>query len=359
MHTNVDVNWNNMLTLWYMAQRTQGPDVALGTMDWLESGRQNAHTIWTEDWFFDQQAQRWSFMGDHLRSAGMLAQNYGTSPPQPGEPGGFGGYVVGEMLAGYIGLGGHPAGASYKILSLIGHGAKSIDIYDYGPYPVGADNWSQIEAVYKPIADALRLVGCAEKAKVLFDGRPRRGNIAIYLPGISNLWDPDSANIIYQYEMMFLHYALIHSGYTVDFVDDYDLASGAIQQRKYTTLYVTGPNVANGKNQGAQDQISSWVKQGGVLVATPGAGLVDEYNASSNIFDTILGLAPSRDLPRNILGHSTNDPYHDFAMVDKMTVTDSRFGSGTMDISNPIGKFTPNTTDPNPPTMPISVWHRR
>jgi len=44
----------------------------------------------------------------------------------PGEPGGFGGYVVGEMLAGYIGLGGHPAGASYKILSLIGHGAKSI-----------------------------------------------------------------------------------------------------------------------------------------------------------------------------------------------------------------------------------------
>src|SRR5215469_15107353 len=70
--------------------------------------------------------QKNGFMGDHLRSAGMLAQNYGTSPPQPGEPGGFGGYVVGEMLAGYIGLGGHPAGASYKILSLIGHGAKSI-----------------------------------------------------------------------------------------------------------------------------------------------------------------------------------------------------------------------------------------
>ena len=341
IHSNVDVNWNNVAGQWYMAQKSQGPDVAFARMDWFESGRLKAHTLWTEDWFLDQRAQTWSFIGDSLRSAGMLSPNYGISPPQPGEPGGFGGYIVGEMLAGYNGLGGHPAGATYKILSLIGHGAKSIDIWDYGPFPIGADNWSQMRPVYKPIADAIRLVGCAEK--VLFPGRPSRGNVAIYLSGISNLWDSDSANVIYQYELMFLHYALIHSGYAVDFVDDYDLANGALQQRKYRTLYVTGPNVANDKNQNAQDQINSWVEQGGVLAVTPGAGVADEYNTPTTIFDTILGLASPRDLPRDILGISTDDPYHAFDMAYTLTVTDPRLGSGTIDISNPVGSIVQTT----------------
>jgi hypothetical protein len=86
---------------------------------------------------------------------------------------------------------------------------------------------------------------------------------------------------------MFLHYALIHAGYTVDFVDDYDLAAGALQQRGYTTLYVTGRNVANDKNMipkppnsppnsppipSPQEQIQSWVCNGGLLAVTLGGG---------------------------------------------------------------------------------------
>jgi hypothetical protein len=71
-------------------------------------------------------------------------------------------------------------------------------------------------------------------------------------------------------QVQFIHYALIHAGYTVDFVDDYDLASGALQQRGYTTLYVTGPNVANDKN------------------------MIPPFKSSSNTFstrsDTVLGL---------------------------------------------------------------------
>src|SRR5262249_33217738 len=151
---------------------------------------------------------------------------------------------------------------------------------------------AQFQKAYKSIADAMRLVGRAEK--LLFPGRPRRGNVAIYLPGISNLWDTvSSPYIVYQNEIKFLHYALVHAGYTVDFVDDYDIASGALQQRKYTTLYVTGPNVANDENMipqppnspsnpppipSPQHQIQSWVKQGGVLAVTPGGGVADEYN---------------------------------------------------------------------------------
>jgi len=125
--------------LWYYAHvpptnTSDGPDVASARMDWFESGRSNAHTLWIDPWDFDQQAQRSSFLGDGLRCAGMLAPNYGNQPPQPGEQGGFGAYIP-PGLAGSTLLGGHPAGATYKIFALIGHGAKSIDFYNYGPAP--------------------------------------------------------------------------------------------------------------------------------------------------------------------------------------------------------------------------------
>jgi hypothetical protein len=122
---------------WYGAF-PQGNDLATGQFDWpqsfrcLNASKKNLITLWTEDNFLDQQAQMWSFLGDMLRSAGMLAPNYGNSSPQSGKPGGFGGFIHGDHLAGYSYLGGHPAGATYKILALIGHGAKIIDIYRYG-----------------------------------------------------------------------------------------------------------------------------------------------------------------------------------------------------------------------------------
>ena len=185
----------------------------------------------------------------------------------------------------------------------------------------------------------MRLVGRAEK--VLYPGRPRRGNVAIYLPGISNLWDTNSSNLLYsQWEIKYLHYALIHAGYTVDFVDDYDIAGGALQQRRYYTLYVTGPNVANDINMiqpppgssmtpSCQQQISLWVEQGGVLVVTPGGGVADEYNSQTSNFDITLGLKPN-------LRVANRDPFDLFKKVDTLTITNPSFGSGVMDISAPV-----------------------
>jgi hypothetical protein len=347
VQTNMYANWqvHHPQGFWYHAQNSLPPsppsDTASGWMDWFQSGRLNANTLWTEDEdFLGMQAQLWSFLGDGLRCAGMLAPNYGNSPPEPGGPGEFGGYIMGKYLAGNLTLGGHPAAATYKILALIGHGAKTICIYNYGPYPISniENSWSEFQKVYQPIADAIRLVGHAEK--LLFPGRPRRGNVAIYIPGISHLWDITSDGVLYQNEIQFIHYALIHTGYTVDFVDDYDLASGALQQRAYTTLYVTGPNVANDRNMirqphnsptipSPQEQIQKWVEQEGILAVTPGGGVVDEYNCQTSIFDTILGLDSRTAVVarKTIYGiFDANSPNQNFNKIDKMTITDFRFG---------------------------------
>jgi hypothetical protein len=278
---------------------------------------------------------------------------------QPGEPGGFGGYIYGSRLAGFSYLGGHPAAATYQIFGLIGHGAKNIDLWNYGRYPISTGEWSEYQTVYQPIADAIRLVGRTEK--FLFPGGPRRGNVAIYLPGISNLWDLNSNGIFYQNEVQFLHYAPVHAGYTVDFVDDYDLAGGALEQRGYTTLYVTGLNVANDKNMipqpsnsplnpppipSPQDQIQSWVHNGGVLALTLGGGVADEYNSQTSIFDTVLGLNARVANRSTIIG----DNYHAFDIAGTITITDPRFGGGTRYISKPIA-----TTGGNSPLAPTTA----
>jgi hypothetical protein len=71
-----------------------------------------------------------------------------------------------------------------------------------------------------------------------------------------------------------------------------------------------------------QDQMQSWVNDGGVLAVTLGGGVADEYNTPTTTFDIILGLQSPRKDPRPF--STANDPYHSFDMADTITGTDSR-----------------------------------
>lgn len=310
------VNWNAIP--WHIPSPNQqigynqvvDPDTAEGRFDWFDSGRVGAHTLWTEDWFPDQQAQTWSMYSDMLRSASMLGDQT------------WGSYVIGPTT------GRHPAGASYKILSLIGHGAKAVDFYTWGPElltPAGA--WSERLEVYGPVADALRLVGRGER--LLYPGRPERGRVALFFPGASALWDQDMRMRHYYHETWSLHYALTHAGYTVDFVDEKDLAGDALATRGYTTLYLTGPNVP----VKAQEQVGAWVEAGGTLVVTPGGAAADEYNTPVGTLDAVLGLKPRtavRDPAANEHDWEGLQPAGTLAQMDP------RFGAGEVHVYGPV-----------------------
>ena len=309
------VNWNAIQ--WHIPSpnvqiannRIVDPDTAYGMFDWLESGRISAHTLWTEDWMPDQQAQTESLFADMLRSSSMLGDQK------------WGSYVIGPVT------GAHPAGASYRILSLIGHGASAVDFYTWGSElltPAGA--WSENLKLYPQVADALSLVGRGER--LLHVGRPARGTVALFFPGASALWDGAGQRHYYQ-EIYPLHYALIHAGYSVDFVDEKDLAAGELGKRGYATLYLTAPNVP----VKAQEQVGEWVKGGGTLVATPGAAAADEYNSPVTTLDDVLGLksrTPVRDAVAN-----END-WESLPHTGKLAVTDARFGKGEMALFGPI-----------------------
>jgi hypothetical protein len=226
-------------------------------------------------------------------------------------------------------LGGEEAGASYKILSLVGHGAKTVDLFAFGPEPLFPGNcWSEDTDRYGSIADALRLVGRAEN--LLYPGTPARGNVAILLPDGSKLWDDSGADRLYEEEIPYLHQALTHAGYTVDFVDNTDLAQGALTQRGYTTLYVTSPNVS----AAAQAAVAGWVNGGGTLVVTPGGAVADEYNDPTTTLDAVLGLQ-SRQAIRD-------DSVQGVFVADTtLTLQDPAFGTDSMGLYGPIAPLHP------------------
>ena len=316
----VDVNLNNWPNLWYSASpnakiannTNSGPDAAMGEPDWLADGRAGSNTPWTEDWFGDADAQEWSFRGDLLKSQAM----------ETGQD--FGGYVVGCATGGF------PSGGRLKMLSLVGHGAKALDVYTFGPELLFPGNcWSESFGAYANIADGLRMLGRGER--LLYPGRLERGKVAIMTAGSSTLWEKSSAEPEYAAELTALHYALTYAGYTIDFVDDTDVIGGALATRGYKVLYVTAPNVL----QGAQERIATWVHDdGGTLVALPGAAVADEYNTPTSTLDAALGLKPRTDI-RDGAARSVAET------SDTLSIADLRFGQGDIDLHGQIAPLIP------------------
>lgn len=252
-----------------------GPDAAMGMPDWFDLGRKRAVTcIWTEDWFGDSDSQLWSLYGDLLRCA---ARQGGVE---------YGGYPVGHSTGAF------PAGAAYKIATLVGHGAKAIDPYIFGPNLAFADGWSEKEATYRNLSTALRLVGQADR--LLAPGRPRDGSVAIVFPQASQVWDADARVPAYIWELYGLHFALKHENYAVDFVDDFGLEAGDLAKRQYSVVYVAAPNLS----VRAQRALVAWVAAGGTLVLGPGACADDELNEPCTELRRWIGA--QQDLPPRV-----------------------------------------------------------
>jgi hypothetical protein len=252
----------------------RGPDAATGGFDWFTFGVRGMPFPLKHTYVGDANAQVWSFYGDLLRSAVM---SRGQELPS------FGGLVPG------ISIGDLPTGASYKILSLVGRGAKTVTIYAFGPVFLFAapNSWADNFAAYPAIAEALRLVGRAQR--VLYPGQPEWGHVAIHFPSSSRLWDDHQKQTFYSRELQPLHTALTHDGYAVDFVDDRDIEDGTLASRGYSILYLVGPNLS----EKAQQAIRSWVIDGGTLAVMPGSGVANEYNEPTTIVDEMLGLQPN------------------------------------------------------------------
>lgn len=343
----VYANLNNHGSRWYRHL----PSSTTGGPDWFEIARTNAATLWTESWTMEgSRAEEWLYHADIMRSGSMnghcIAQpSLGCTADRdcPGvdqcDHQGFGGYVIGQIITPT------PGDAASKVLGLIGRGAKALSVWTFGPeirFPGNA--WSENFPAYGPIADALRLVGRAER--LLFPGLPARASVAILLPGSSTLWDGGQRLPFYAHEVQALHHALTHAGHRVDFVDEVDVARGELVARGYRVLYVATPNVAADavRGLGAQQAIDIWVQDGGVLAVLPGGGVADEYDTATSTFDVVLGLGGPRVAVRTDTPAAGYPFEETLPVTDSVHLTDSRFG-GTTDVglSGPLVALAPSS----------------
>jgi hypothetical protein len=183
---------------------------------------------------------------------------------------------------------------------MVGHGATLIDLFSWGPTQlVGGDGWSDTTHRYRHIARAIGLIGQPEP--YLLGATPAKGSVAVLSPGGSELWDTDNQRYRYDTEVEYLHSALIHSGYPLDFIDETDLEQGAL--KGYHALYVTSPNLSGV----AQNAVATWVHAGGVLAVTPGAITADELDrpipaTGSSSPSGVIGPQSILDIVRGLTG---------------------------------------------------------
>ena len=156
------------------------------SFDWFSYAAQRGTSLlWTEDWFQDGDAYRWSFLAAKLRGAVAHANAHAA------KRGGlrrveFGGYIVpragGQTTHGLL----------QKTLALVGSGAKALKYYTFGPeYNFPGNCYSEV-AVARPyslqaMSTALSMITAAEG--VLFPGERARAAIAIIYPRSSEFWD--------------------------------------------------------------------------------------------------------------------------------------------------------------------------
>ncbi|MBM4047690.1 MAG: hypothetical protein FJ279_21505, partial [Planctomycetes bacterium] len=218
---------------------------------------------WTENWL------GWS-AGPQMTSY-LLAMLRAACKDQP-----LGMYV--------IGAGEKPNQMRMKFLQAIAGGARTTCIYNYGPHYCSIDSWAERYELYPAIRDVLHELGTYD---ALLEGAKRRpGEVALLYNRTTDIWHKDSSHVR---EAEFLYDALTQAQFEVEIVSEDDVAAGEL--KRFKALYVAGDHI----ERRAAEAIARWVRDGGVLCGTNGAGLLDEYHQPLPTLNEVFGVASSKN----------------------------------------------------------------
>lgn len=272
------------------------PDVR----QWVGPFKAGAMTMsWTEDWWWqlpEVSPQVYGFLLDGLRLGGSyhnIPMQYYIMP--------FKGQSNDNLRRQH--------GLAYA------HGAKIINHFiTQNQAMISWDYVDQTESprTYQAIHDMIRDAGAVEHR--LYPAMPKKAEIAILLSRAADTWDTadlGGAGHLYgaKYnanndERKAIWMALRHAQYPVDLITDEDVAEGKLAG--YKVLYVVGSEMLSA----AVKPLAEWGRSGGILYATGGGGLLDEYHRdntalyevyglkSHHLNRAVRGIRPMRDLPK-------------------------------------------------------------
>ena len=204
-----------------------------------------------------------------------------------------------------------PKGFRRQLYSSLAHGAKFVNIwtlFDEDDAAGGAtsgwpgcfvsavpDAGHGYAAMYKTLRRSFVELGRFDD--IIRWGRPAqaKARIALLFSESNQIWHPLSMARLYNETASVgrygtftsaqhaLYLALLHTGFPFDIVIEEDAVDGNLHQ--YNVLYVADPHVRGD----AAAAIGAWVRQGGVLFATAGAGRKNEFNVTNAAMSQLLG----------------------------------------------------------------------
>ncbi|HPC28871.1 MAG TPA: beta-galactosidase trimerization domain-containing protein [bacterium] len=212
---------------------------------------------WTEDWLnLSASYQLCGYRADFLRSASK---------------GKFGMYTIFR----------NAWDTQAKVASEIGHGAKAIYYYNYGPYYAGIDAHSKNYTLYPAVQKINHSIG--EVEDYLTGASIPKSSVALLYSHTTDIWTLKQNTSVFGKERMGLWLILKHLGYSTDIITEQDVIDK--KMRDYKVIFVVGSHLPIEVIQ----TLSEWSRNGGILVIGPGTGIYDRFNNPLNS-DTYLGI---------------------------------------------------------------------
>src|SRR5262249_12157951 len=159
----------------------------------------------------------------------------------------------------------------------IAHGVKVFNLFEFRPVQHAyTENHVNSPAMYQEVRKAFHELGKFED--IIQDGQVRPAEVGMWCSETADGWDNHRPP--FDAAKRCLYAMLRQQRAALDFVvDGDDLAP-------YQVLFLCDANVSRTGSKA----IADWVKAGGNLVATAGAGMFDEFNQPNRILRELLGV---------------------------------------------------------------------
>jgi len=236
------------------------------THKWVTLFREGGMTMpWSEDYIFQVPvaSQQMNFLGVDLFRAGIRNNSrakihFYVMPHWPGN-------TVDSWRRQFYGD--------------LAHGAKIINLFEFRPVQVAyTENHCSFPEMFQSIRQAFHELGTFED--IIQSGQVRTGLAGLWFSETGDLWDDNK--MPFDAAKRSLYLAIRHQQLPLDVVVDSD------DLRPYRILYLTDQHVSRA---GAK-QVADWVRRGGHLFATAGAGMWDEFNEPNTLFRELIGVEP-------------------------------------------------------------------
>ncbi|MCM8825250.1 MAG: beta-galactosidase trimerization domain-containing protein, partial [Candidatus Omnitrophica bacterium] len=167
-----------------------------------------------------------------------------------------------------------------QFYAAIAHGAKIFNLFEFQPVWLAyTENHVTSLEMYQMILKSFREYGTIED--IIQNGSVRNAETALWFSETADIWNDNDGSFAAGKRTLYI--AIRNNQIPLDFIVEQDALDGAID--RYKTIFITDRHISNA----ASKNIAQWVKNGGILFLTAGAGMFDEYNRENRVFSKLLG----------------------------------------------------------------------